>query len=470
MAWNMGLRYGAVNLSLLTPNTLMELDYLPTSAPYVDGNETVTETFRLKIIGTSKSDARSYLQQIDNFFTRARIWQATKSGQRVFVDFWPDGFPASARSELVDGSIWPDKEMVAPWTSGQFLILATVTITRRNWWEEDLTSPNLVNENGPATPVNVFNNNDRVGASPNKHNNYFDIAAASITGTIPADCTIILVPSPVAGSVKPTNINIDVAKYTGTPTNNTDHWWEAIVSTPTGIVNHADANRTNGDYYSNTMGVNPEWLYPNIGSEFSRYVGDFADSGFYKLYAALKFSTAKQYNAYYHIEAAMNVIASSPQLYFSGKVNYDLFDFGRIRFPGRPLVSWTGSGSMPLKDAIPYLALSDVNGITCYADYLTFVRSDYGRKLISSGISFGDANYEIVDDGLEMKSASLHQAVGGVKQVNMVAAVGQQIKLTPGMYHRFYINCSCDEATAGYYLKNLMFSAQIIYRPRRLTF
>ena len=78
--------------------------------------------------------ARAALQRIDWLFAEARIRQESGRGNRVWVEFSPDGSETFYRSELLDGRIALDDAALGwGWTAE--ILRAQITWTRRFFWE-----------------------------------------------------------------------------------------------------------------------------------------------------------------------------------------------------------------------------------------------------------------------------------------------------------------------------------------------
>jgi hypothetical protein len=454
MAFAFTLTYGATTVDILS-STRAALDYIPSCVAVQDGNETVTEHFRLRIIAASESAAQTALRDLDTAFVQARTWQASKSGPRVFVNFTPDTL-AAARSELVDGFVNIRGGTISQWKMSRYVILADVSITRRNWWEEAEAQISLTNDNGTdnTAGLQVYNNNDKTGASPTKKCNYFDVTAAKIGGSLPAGCRLEL--SNPAGA--PSNIYLDVGR-SAAALSGFYHWAETIYAGTMAMGSSGDATRTNSTYYSGTSAIAQDFLY--TGMDISHFINDFLDSGLLRFYVAISSNVTRILKSTFSInEVTTDVISAQMSKYISLTANtFNVFDLGAVRFPP------TFMGTVILSSSFGLTwYLSDLTGITLSVDYFSIARSDYHREYIFGAYPYWSGTNIFIDDNLDnnlVYSADSNHYFNDKKN-----CIGTPIKLTPGFNHRFYFNVAGGDSP----LKAIACTTKLYYRPRRLTF
>lgn len=150
---------------------------------------TVVETISVIIEDSSEANVKAAINAIEKMVALdAPRRQRLGAGDRVFLKVTPHNGSAY-RSEILRGRVdLAEGSLGAPrWNA--FKVDIIITIERRPFFELDsLTTLELTNGNGTnvTTGLNVYNCNDATGSSPNKLNNYVEIAAADIAGVLPA--------------------------------------------------------------------------------------------------------------------------------------------------------------------------------------------------------------------------------------------------------------------------------------------
>lgn len=168
-----------------TTITLSLVDYTPSSAPA--DQETVTERWEVFVEGSTLDLLVAAIHAINRAFELARQQQKDSFLDRVYLNFQPKDLTDSQRSQIVDGRVeYYDETLKWGWANKGFDV--RLVITRKNYWEGDLTMIPLSNSNGTdvTTGLNVYNCNDGDGSTPNVRENYADIDGADIEGDLPA--------------------------------------------------------------------------------------------------------------------------------------------------------------------------------------------------------------------------------------------------------------------------------------------
>lgn len=161
-------------------------DYNPKPGNGVDD---ITENINIQLSGT-KSTVQASVNAINSILDVARRRASLGYGDRVFVKARADASAAWRRSEIIDGRLTVTDEGVRAGLSSGLRTPATLTITRRGWFENAvaLELP-LTNDNGTSSSPNyqrVYNCDDGAGTAPAIRNNWVSIPSASITGDLPS--------------------------------------------------------------------------------------------------------------------------------------------------------------------------------------------------------------------------------------------------------------------------------------------
>ena len=185
MAHAMSITDGTTTFSLSTTNAYLQR-YVPVEPTKDDA--TVTETIDLTFYGASTSAMQNAMQSLGRLFDTMRRRRSIGVGPRVYLQWQPDGDATTWRSELLDARIEYQDDTLTAW--GQAKSPASLSIEREPFWEGALTQLPLTNANGTSNTsgLTVWNHDDSgVG-----HDNYVQIAAADVAGTIPAPVKIEL--------------------------------------------------------------------------------------------------------------------------------------------------------------------------------------------------------------------------------------------------------------------------------------
>ena len=174
-----------------TTITLTLVDNTPSSAPA--DQETVTERWEVFVEGATLDLLLDAIHDINQAFELARQQKKDSHLDRVYLNFLPKDLADSQRSQIVDGRIeYYDETLKWGWANKGFDV--RLVITRKNYWEGDLTEIPLTNSNGTSGPsgLHVFNCNDGSGVSPSVLDNYADIDADDLEGDLPAPIKFVM--------------------------------------------------------------------------------------------------------------------------------------------------------------------------------------------------------------------------------------------------------------------------------------
>jgi hypothetical protein len=179
MAHALSLVMASTTISLSTTNNTLT-DYVPRT-PSGDAL-TVTESATVWMTAASKTALQTAVQAVEDFFGQCRRRQNTNTGNRGYVKLQVDGDSTAYRSEVLDGRIVLGEDGLRHWANLGAEVL--ITWTRRFFWESDNLTSILIKRTGVAKTnagLTLYNHNDST-----THENFFDIEAADIVGSLPA--------------------------------------------------------------------------------------------------------------------------------------------------------------------------------------------------------------------------------------------------------------------------------------------
>ena len=246
----------AFNWTLELSDTVTTIDF--TVSPYeltdwtpsagAVGEATVTGQLTVRLL-QGVLTALTNVRTIERLLRQARRYQETGLGNAVYLRFKEDTAADQYRSEILAGIVEFDRRVLGThWRSD--VLLLTLLYTRRNYWEGPEAEVPLVNGNGSGMGGRkVFNYGDATGVSPNVKHNHVQIAAADVTGDLPANCRIELINNTIA----PRNRHHYVAHAILPDPANLTHILEGEDST--GGTDFVDANASGGDYTRFALGA-----------------------------------------------------------------------------------------------------------------------------------------------------------------------------------------------------------------------
>jgi hypothetical protein len=155
-------------------------------------DETVTESLEIQVCndaeitssGTEILEMVANIGYIKSMFRKAREYQETETGVRVYVGLRMDGFEDIYRSEVIDGRVVePETIFSADWANTQTTV--QVTWTRRNYWEGPERLISLTgNTVGESAFVYQVNDHYVISGSNQRQNNAL-APAAQVGGELP---------------------------------------------------------------------------------------------------------------------------------------------------------------------------------------------------------------------------------------------------------------------------------------------
>jgi hypothetical protein len=182
---------GTTIVSLSSTNCILN-HYVP-QTPKRNGSgeldlDDVTEAIEVTFTGASTAAATAAINSVERLLMTAAQRNNLGIGAKVYLYYQPIGEGVAWRSEVRAGELrLADNAMTV---FGQAKISTRIILTRAPWWEGARTQIPLTNSNGTNNTqgLTIYNHDD----SQTGHDNYADIAAGVVGGTLPAALEIQL--------------------------------------------------------------------------------------------------------------------------------------------------------------------------------------------------------------------------------------------------------------------------------------
>ena len=442
MAHAMSITDGTTTFSLSTTNAYLQR-YVPVEPTKDDA--TVTETIDLTFYGASTSAMQTAMQTLGRLLDTMRRRRAIGVGPRVYLQWQPDGDATTWRSELLDARIEYQDDTLSAW--GQAKSPASLSIERVPYWEGALTQLPLTNANGTSNTsgLTVWNHDDS-GAG---HDNYVQIAAASVTGTIPAPVMVEL--TNATGSAQ-TYHTIYMATNAFCDPANFAHMQEAetiVGASPNYTSIDSSASSSNGQHITKTFTNSVSQFFTLPASLVAKAAGhDFHLLARWTAYADMYvrpdiYDATGAYKLRPGVEQEIR-FASSPAL----------VDLGVIPVPPGGYSAAYGAQQL-------CLAYRTTGTITASLDYLAFFPAVAFRRLSIVGSVANGA--KITDDPIEDRAYITASSV----EVQGVVRRSSPVQVWPNTLQRIYFLWSLQSAAAPI---DQTFTVKAWYRPRRVSF
>lgn len=443
MAHILTITHGATTIDLAGDNVI--IDYVPQPG----NGETVTESAQIRLMDTSSSDLLDCIHSIETAFRMAREYQQTGTGDQVFVNFAPGSDSDAWRSEILDGKLVHNRELLGyEWANSQED--ATLAWTRRDYWDGPLTALTVSNTAGSTDGwLAIYNHTD----SDAGHENWVQIASTDIDGNMPGPAFISIDNTYATQKLYSAWIGQNWTSAT-----DFEHILEGESSTA-GSTNGTDSDCSGGAYSSATITANT-WTDLFTWTLSDTDVLAPAKGSWFKVLAA--FTGTVPVSARFRLKFSYQAAT----IYQTGITNLDSSralatrEIATVRIPPW-LPGDSGLAAIELTLQGWAVAATQVD-----LDFLQLTPLDGYRFLDCVGYG-ADQNYCFVDDAIEKKTYLTAQASPDDTRVGLLNGYGQRIHLYPGKTNRLYFLLHSNVAdtaeadrTAG---------VKVAYRPRRRT-
>lgn len=463
MAHGLRIVYGSTTINLNSGRYVLmeytprapESDALENTSIFSDGGEqplaayrNVEEVARIALLEDgSATNLQSDKRAIELALAQARRFQRVRIGDRVYVEYQPDGYSGYYRSEILDGRV----ELADEATGWQWLdknIEIRVGWKRRFYWEGAEAQIPLTNGNGAnnTSGLTVLNHDD-AGAGDD---NYVQIAAADVTGDIDAPLRLEITnnynSATRASSLWITqNVLSDPA--------NLAHILEAEAGT--GGTTTSDATCSGGSRKDFSWSATTEqqllsWdlstaLLNACGGNYFRLLGRFINMTYSDMWLR------------WRIKFELTTIWEGPQFLLTA--NAPLQDLGVLQLP--PYL--VGSGDVYPLTLVLYAQRQQSATHTLSLDFVQLSTLDGYRKLSPRGYGLGYQT-RLVDDGISGYTYTDGSTPAG--KAGYYIGYGKRIAVQPGKLQRLYF---LHDTMVGSAAIDRTLSVKAFYRPRRLT-
>ena len=343
-----------------------------------------------------------------------------------------------------------DNRLTARWKYNQ--VRVKVLVEREATWEGAEAQIALTNPNGAnnTAGLTIYNCNDLIGSAPNKRANYFDVAATSVTGDLPALARLELTNTYNNAARSGT---IYLAHNVNSAPASLPHIIEGEAATLGTVRSYAAAN-------SSGYAISASWSGAADSRLFSWALSTALLNGFRGNPARVlcRFSTAPMEDTFVTLKATASLTAiyeSAPML-LSANI---LQELATLQLP--PYMVRSGD-LYPL--ALELWARHNSSGTkTMYVDFLQFSPVDSWRRYYPFGYNLG-YQARLVDDGIGDEIYTDGWTPAGA--LGNYIGFGDPIRLIPGKAQRFYLLWRND--SGGSEITRTL-TAKLYYRPRRLT-
>lgn len=406
----------------------------------------IADSLDLLIQATSAANLQTAVRNLEGLLVTADRRQRTGLGARVFLQVQFDGEASAWRSEVLAGKLELPQ---APDQWGALKIEGVLGITRRNYWEGPRTQIALTNGNGTnnTAGLTIYNHDD--GDATN--DNYLQIAAAAVTGAMPAPLEIEL-ENTSGGSVNFSNIYL--ANNVFADPANLTHIIEGE-SRDSGygsIVANGASSGGNYNEVSFTPASAGVMLYSLAAAQLQKMAGRW-----FRLLARFHFLSGDAIvQARIMDSTGTRILYAGPEVQPNSGALYHLYDLGALPFPPGGYSTGWGALKLSLRFSTGVAGTS-----TADLDFLQLTPTDSFRHLRMFTYPVPN-NDLVVDDGIEgLAYVSLSAA-----PAPLVAPRGAPLMVYPGVLQRVYV--LADEQNNAVNIART-WAVRMWYRPRRFT-
>lgn len=410
--------------------------------------KTVTETLDMVVLGANAAAMQANVQAIDRMLITMRRRQKRDTGPRVFILATLDGDTTTWRSELVGASFAPAEDALRMWPN--FTIEAQLHIERAAYWEDNTLRP-LPGTNGNGTNntsgLKIYNCGDSTGSSPNDRDNYFQIAAGDVGGSLPAPVRLEMT-NTSGGGLQYSDLFIATNAFSD-PANFT-HILEAETVGVLGTYDVSTSGASNSGGYCVTGTHGSSWTFQaNLSASL---LAKAAGQDFHILQRLASTPTGAYVRPSIYDATGVWELrrGDETQIAVSGQA---LLDLGVLSLPPGGYSTAYGAQRLALAwRASPGTVLTDY--------WALFPTTGFRRLTALATIA---NNGTVVDDPIEDRAFAL---VGAVESPVIVRRAGP-VMVWPNMLQRIYFLWA-DNISHDSVITQTM-TVKAFYRPRRVT-
>ncbi len=438
MAHALSITDGTTTFSLSTTNAYLQL-YVPVEPQ--PGELSVSETVELTFYAASASAMQTAIQTLQRLLDGIRRRQTWGVGPVVYLNFQPDGDATTWRSEMLDARLEYGDDTLSVYPQAK--MPATLVLQRVPYWEGALTALPLTNANGSnnTSGLTIYNHDD----SGTGHDNYVQIAAADVGGSLPAPVKLEL----TNGSGSTQNWKqIWLANNAFSDPANFTHILEGETQVAGGTTG-SNADSSNGSYATITIATQDT-------HQWTLSAALLQDAQGYDFHMLTRFRSV---NGTVYIRPAILDSGGNYALWTCDETQVSLtsdaiVDLGVCPLP--PGGYSTAYGAQRL-----YWALRSASSVVVQTDFIAFFPANTFRKLRM--LSTTANGVKVTDDQPEGRAYSVASSV----ETPNVAVSGMPLTVWPNTLQRIYVLWSYFDLSAS--IAQTM-GVKAWYRPRRASF
>ena len=438
MAHVLSITDGTTTFSLSTTNSYLQ-QYVPVEPQ--PGEQYVSESVELTFYAASASAMQTAIQGLQRLLDGIRRRQQWGVGPVVYLNFQPDGDATTWRSEMVDARLEYGEDTLSVYPQAK--MPATLVLQREPYWEGALTQIPLTNSSASnnTSGLTIYNHDDG-GAS---HDNYLQIAAADVGGSLPAPIKLELTNG--TGSTQSWKQIWLACNAFSDPANFT-HILEGETQVAGGTTG-SNADSSNSSYA--TITINTQDVH-----QWTLSAALLQDAQGYDFHMLARFRSV---NGTVYIRPAIYDSSGTYALWTGdesqvGLLSDAIIDLGVCPLP--PGGYSTAYGAQRL-----YWGMRSASSIVVQTDFIAFFPANTFRKLRM--LSLTANGVKVTDDQPEGRAYSVASSV----ETPNVAVSGLPLTVWPNTLQRIYVLWSYADLSASI---STTMSAKAWYRPRRASF
>ena len=438
MAHALSITDGTTTFSLSTTNAYLQL-YVPVEPQ--PGELSVSETVELTFYAASASAMQTAIQTLQRLLDGIRRRQAWGVGPAVYLNFQPDGDATTWRSEMLDARLEYGEDTLSVYPQAK--MPATLVLQRAPYWEGALTQIPLTNSSASnnTSGITIYNHDD----SGTNHDNYVQIAAADVGGSLPAP------------------VKLELTNGTGSTQNWKQIWMANNAFSDPANFTHILEGET--QVAGGTTGSNSD----SSASAYATITINTQDTHQWTLSAALlqdaqgydfhMLTRFRSVNGTVYIRPAILDSSGSYALWTGDETQVTItsdaiVDLGVCPLP--PGGYSTAYGAQRL-----YWALRSASSVVVQTDFIAFFPANTFRKLRM--LSTTANGVKVTDDQPEGRAYS----VASSAETPNIAVSGMPLTVWPNTLQRIYVLWSYFDLSASI---STTMSVKAWYRPRRASF
>lgn len=438
MAHALSITDGTTTFSLSTTNVYLQ-QYVPVEAQ--PGETSVTESVELTFYAASTSAMMTAIQTLQRLLDGLRRRVAWGVGPVVYLNFQPDGDATTWRSEMIDARLEYKEDTLSVYPQAK--MPATLVLQRATYWEGALTQIPLTNSSASSNTsgITIYNHDD----SGTNHDNYVQIAAADVGGSLPAPVKLELTNN--VGSTQNWK-QIWLANNAFSDPANFTHILEGETQVAGGTTG-SNADSSNSSYA--TITINTQDVH-----QWTLSAALLQDAQGYDFHMLARFRSV---NGTVYIRPAIYDSGGSYALWTGDETQVTItsdaiVDLGVCPLP--PGGYGTAYGAQRL-----YWALRSASSVVVQTDFIAFFPANTFRRLRM--LSTTANGVKVTDDQPEGRAYS----VASSAETPNIAVSGMPLLVWPNTLQRIYVLWSYFDLSASI---STTMSVKAWYRPRRASF